>query len=183
MYWTFVKEEIILYNSRMSQLLHLPTKLRNKVERKLKAKEQLQASFKSEKLKKEIIKELDRCGPDVGLIMNILSDAHLKVPRYGPVVPLKPVVAAPEMPVVPAAVPAPVPGPVMPIPAPAPIPAFVPAPVPVVRGTGTSEQDAIDVLDSEDEFIEALEPSNFDEMVVRVRAEVRRLRSQINPSQ
>ena len=116
-------------------------------------------------------------------MINILSDVHLKVPRYSPLVPLKPVVAAPEMPVVPAVVPAPVPGPVIPIPALAPIPAFVPAPVPVVRGTGTSEQDAIDVLDSEDEFIEALDPSNFDGMVVRVRAEVRRLRSQINPSQ
>ena len=52
MYWIFAKEEIILYNSRMSQLLHLPAKLRNKVEKKLKAKEQLQASFKFEKLKK-----------------------------------------------------------------------------------------------------------------------------------
>ena len=149
MHWIFAKEEIILHNSRMSQLPHLPAKLRNKVERKLKAKEQLQASFKSEKLKSEIIKELDRCGPDAGLMMNILSDAHLKVPRYSPIVPLKPVVAACEMPVVPAVVPASVPGPVMPILAP------VPAPVPVVRGTGTSEQDAIDVLDSEDEFIEA----------------------------
>ena len=80
-----------------------PAKLRNKLERRQRAKIQLQASFKSVKLKEQIESEIDSCGPDAGLMMDLLSEAHLKVPKYRPFVPLKPVSAP-----VAAAAPAPV---------------------------------------------------------------------------
>ena len=72
---------------------YLAAKLRNKLERRQKAKIQLQASFKSVELKEQIENEIDSCGPDAGLMMNLLGEAHLKVPKYRPIVPLKPMSA------------------------------------------------------------------------------------------
>ena len=82
---------------------HLPAKLRNKLERRQKTKIQLQASFRSVELKEQIENEIDSCGPDAGLMTNLLTEAHLKVSKYRPIVPLKPVSAP-----VAAAAPAPV---------------------------------------------------------------------------
>ena len=85
------------------EMSYLPAKLRNMLERRQKAKIQLQASFKSVELKEQIENEIDSCGPDAGLMMNLLGEAHLKFPKYRPIVPLKPVSAP-----VATAVPAPV---------------------------------------------------------------------------
>ena len=87
------------------EMSYLPVKLRHKMERRQKAKIQLHANFKSAELKDQIENEIDSCGPDAGLMMNMLAEAHLKVPKYKPVVPLRPVpapvaatAAAPVMP-------------------------------------------------------------------------------------
>ena len=85
------------------EMSYLSAKLRNKLEKRQKAKIQLQASFKSVELKEQIENEIDSCGSDAGLMMNLLGEASFKVPKYRASVPLKPVSAP-----VAAAAPAPV---------------------------------------------------------------------------
>ena len=87
------------------EMSYLPAKLRHKMKRRQKAKIQLHANFKLAELKHQIENEIDSCWPDAGLMLNILTEAHLKVPMYKPVVPLRPVpapvaaaAAAPVMP-------------------------------------------------------------------------------------
>ena len=75
------------------EMSYLPAKLRHKMERRQKAKIQLHANFKSVGLKDQIENEIDSCGPYAGLMMNTLAEAHLKVPKYKPVVPLRPELA------------------------------------------------------------------------------------------
>ena len=75
------------------EMSYLPTKLRHKLERRQKAKIHLHANFKSAELKDQIENKIDSCGPDAGLMKNMLAKAHLKVPKYKPVVPLRPVPA------------------------------------------------------------------------------------------
>ena len=131
------------------EMSYWPAKLRHKMERRQKAKIQLQANFKSAELKDQIENEIDSCGPDAGLMKNMLAEAHLKVPKYKPVVPLRPepapVAAAAAALVMPNA---PVQPPVLPVGA---QPPMIPR--------GTSEEDPIDVLDSDDELF--VEPDSW----------------------
>ena len=87
------------------EMSYLPARLRHKMERRQKAKIQLHAHFRSAELKDQIENGIDSCGPDAGLMMNMLAEAHLKVPKYKPVVPLSPepapVAAAAVAPVMP----------------------------------------------------------------------------------
>ena len=125
------------------EMSYLPAKLRHKMERRHKAKIQLHVYFRSAELKYQIESEIDSCGLDAGLVMNMLAEAHLKVPKYKPVVPLKPepapVAAAAAAPVMPNAPVQPVQPPVLPAGA-----------QPPVIPRGTSKEDPIDILDSND---------------------------------
>ena len=102
--------------------------------------------------------------------MNMLAEAHLKVPQYRPIVPLKPVSAP-----VAAAAPAPL-LPTIPV-QPAVVTVGIQAPV-ILRGNGTSASDPIDVLDSDDELFEELNLTPVQEE--RVRRQFRRIRSEIS---
>ena len=148
----------------------MPAKLRHKMERRQNAKVQLHAHFRSAELKDQIESEIDSCGPDAGLVMNMLAEAHLKVPKYKPVVPLRPepapvaaAAAAPVMPndpVQPSVLPAGAQSPVIP--------------------KGTSEEDPIDILDSDDELFVELNLTPDQEE--RVRRRFTRIRSETNSS-
>ena len=65
------------------EMSYLPAKLRHKMERRQKAKIQLQVNFKSAELKDQIENKTDSCGPDAGLMMNMCEIANsylLKIP-------------------------------------------------------------------------------------------------------
>ena len=151
------------------EMSYLPVKLRHKMERRQKAKIQLHANFKSAEWKDQIENEIDSHGPDAGLMMNMLTEANLKVPRYKPVVPLRPApapVAAATAPVIPNA---PVQPPVLPVGA-----------QPPVLPRGTSEEDPIDVLDGDDElFVELTLTPDQEE---RVRRRFTKIRSETSYS-
>ena len=143
------------------EMSYLPVKLRHKMDRRQKAKIQLEANFKSAELKDQIENEIDSCEPDAGLMMNMSAEAHFKVPKYKPVVPLRPepapIAAATAVPVMPNA---PVQPPLVP--------------------RGTSEEDPIDVLDNDDElFIELNLTPDQEE---RVRGRFTRIRSETSSS-
>ena len=127
---------------------YLPAKLRHNMERRQKAKIQLHAHFRSAELKDQIENGIDAHGPDAGLMMSMLTEAHLKVPKYKPVVPLKPepapIAVSAAAPVKPYAPLQPVQPPVLPA-----------GGQPPMIPRGTSEEDPIDILDSDDElFVE-----------------------------
>ena len=100
--------------------------------------------------------------------MNMLTEANLKVPKYKPVVPLRPALApvAAAAPVMPSA---PVQPPVLPIGA-----------QPPVLPRGISEEDPIDVLDSYDELFVELNLTPGQEE--RVRRRFTRIRSETSSS-
>ena len=153
------------------EMSYLPAKLRHKMKRRQKAKIQLHANFKSTELKDQIENEIDSCGPNAGLMMSMLTEAHLKVPKYKPVVPLRPapspVAAAAAAPVMPNA---PVQPPVLPLGA-----------QPPVLPRGTSEEDPIDILDSDDELFVELNLTPDQEK--RVRRRFTTIRSETSSSQ
>ena len=152
------------------EMSYLPAKLRHKMERRQKAKIQLQANFKSAELKDQIENEIDSCGPDAGLMMNMLAEAHPKVPKYKPVVPLRPVSAPVAAAALATVMPnAPVKPPVLPVGAQSPM---------IPRGT--SEEDPIDVLDSDDELFVELNLTPDQEE--RVRRRFTRIRSEASSS-
>ena len=120
--------------------------------------------------------QIDSCGPDAGLMMNLLGEAQLKIPKYRCIVPQKPVsapvaVAAPD-PVIPNAPVQPPVGaqpPVLPVRAQPPV---------MIRGT--SANNPIDVLDSDDELFEEMDLTPVQEE--RMRRYFRRIRNNTSSS-
>ena len=125
------------------EMSYLSAKLRHKMERMQKAKIQLHAHFRSAELKDQMENEIDSCGPDAGLMMNMLAEAHLKVSKYKPVMPLR---QEPASIAATAAASAMFNAPVQPVQPPV-LPAGTQSPV-IPRET--SEEDPIDILDSDD---------------------------------
>ena len=121
------------------------------------ARRQIRALFISPDLETALLREVNRLGPDAGLVMNLMRDAHLRVARMIQVAQVTPVVQAVQAP------------------AANPAPATAPAPR-RLQGDGSSEESPVEVLDSDDELFEEINLTLDQEE--RVRRHFRRIRSE-----